>query len=224
MKSLDWLFVPTLAGYLFLIICNATRYRIARESGYHVFFRSAIAGAFLFVAAVVVNLCLGVSAPGSNDINLIVFVLAVIPPFLFNCVYRPGRAVRRAAEKAGGLIELLLDEAIRNDLFVEVSLRNGKAYIGSVLDPGLGSDDSDIALIPVLSGYREKDTQELKITTSYSRVISKAISDYDLSLGYFRVVVPMSEVVSARIFDFDVARLHRSLQTPHPAHSQKRPE
>ena len=216
MKSLDWLFVPTLAGYLFLSICIVTRYSITRQSGYHLFFRSAFIGVFLYVAAVGVNLYLGVSAPGPNDINLMVFMLAVIPPFLFNCVYTPRRAARRVAKKANNLIELLLDEAIRNDLFVEVSLRNGKAYIGSVLSPGLGSDDSDIALIPVLSGYRDKDTQELKITTRYSGMISRAISDYDLGLSYFRVVVPMSEVVSARIFDFDVASLSRSLQTPPP--------
>ena len=207
MRQLEWLFVPTLAGYLFLILWNVTRYRIARESGYHLFFKSAISGTILFVAAVGINIYMGVDKPGARDVNLVVFVLALTTPLLSNVVYRSGRAARRAVEKAGGLIELLLDEAFRKDLFVEISLRSGKAYIGSVLEPGLGSDRSDIALIPLLSGYRDKDTQELKVTTRYSNSIPRTASELGLSLNYFRVVIPMGEVVSARIFDLDVARM-----------------
>jgi len=217
MKQLEWLFVPTLAGYLFLILCNATRYRISRESGYHLFFKSAIAGIFLFVVAIVANIYLGTSDPGHKDINFMVFVLASIAPPLFNIFYRSGRAARRAAEKAGGLVELLLDEAFRKDLFVEVSLRSGKVYIGSVLEPGLGGDKSDIALIPLLSGYRDKDTQELEVTTRYGHFIRRAISELKLSLNYFRVVIPMSEVVSARIFDFDVATMMAEHQSARAA-------
>ena len=206
MKQLEWLFVPTLVGYLFLILCNFTRYRIVRESGYHLFFKSAFTGTLLFAVAIGVTILLGVSKPLPGDVNLIVFVLALMTLLLSNLIYRSNRAARRAVEKAGGLIELLLDEAFRGDLFVEISLRSRKVYIGSVLEPGLGGDKSDIVLIPLLSGYRDKDTQELKVMTEYSSAINMAISELNLSLNHFRIAIPMSEVISARIFNFDLAQ------------------
>ena len=49
--GLGLLLVPALAGYLFLSWFNATRYSLPRETGYHVVFRSAIAGVFLFFIA-----------------------------------------------------------------------------------------------------------------------------------------------------------------------------
>ena len=44
------LLVPALAGYLFLRLCNLTRFGLLWESGYHVAFRSAIVGLLLHVA------------------------------------------------------------------------------------------------------------------------------------------------------------------------------
>jgi len=49
-QGLGNLLVPLLCGYGFLIFCNCTKYRILRESGYHVLFRSAIAGLLFFAA------------------------------------------------------------------------------------------------------------------------------------------------------------------------------
>ena len=45
------LLVPALAGYLFLRLCNFTRFGLLRESGYHVAFGSAIVGLMLYRAA-----------------------------------------------------------------------------------------------------------------------------------------------------------------------------
>lgn len=70
--------------------------------------------------------------------------------------------------------------------------------------------ESDIALIPVASGYRKEDTHELEITTNYAPVLWEFLEKHGASgLVYedFRVVIPMSEIVSARIFDPDVYEL-----------------
>ena len=40
---------PLLAGYLFLILCDFFSYRIQKESGYHVLFKSPIVGFLLFI-------------------------------------------------------------------------------------------------------------------------------------------------------------------------------
>ena len=49
--SLGLLLIPSLAGYWFLQNANFTRFNNYRLSGYHLLFRSALAGIFLTVAA-----------------------------------------------------------------------------------------------------------------------------------------------------------------------------
>ena len=81
-------------------------------------------------------------------------------------------------------------------------LKRGKSYIGFALESGITSqNESDISLISMTSGYRNKDTHELEITTNYAPVAQKSLEIMsELSYRDFRVVVPMNEIVSARIF------------------------
>ena len=68
----------------------------------------------------------------------------------------------------------------------------------------------NVALLPLNSGYRKEDTHELEITTNYAPVLWEFLEKHGSSgLVYedFRVVIPMSEIVSARIFDPDVYEL-----------------
>ena len=58
---------------------------------------------------------------------------------------------------------MLLAESTERQVFVELTLRRGKSYIGLALNSGLQAhNESDVALIPLASGYRDPDTQELK--------------------------------------------------------------
>lgn len=74
------------------------------------------------------------------------------------------------------------------------------------------NSESDIAIIPALSGYRSHDTHELEITTDYAPVILdfvkrvQVLEDLRDFLRDFRIVFPLAEVVSARLFDEDVYR------------------
>lgn len=118
-------------------------------------------------------------------------------------------AAERAAEESSDLIELLLAESMKRQVHVELSLRSGKSYIGLALKTGLGvNSESDIAIIPMLSGYRRQDTHELEITTDYAPVIWDFLERDDPGFGLayedFRVIVPLAEVVSARLFDEDL--------------------
>ena len=79
------------------------------------------------------------------------------------------------------------------------------------------NSESDIAIIPALSGYRSHDTHELEITTDYAPVILDFVKRGQVleDLKDFRIVFPLAEVVSARLFDGDVYR--RFQQDPDPA-------
>ncbi len=224
--GLELFLVPILGGYWFLTRYNYTRYGAVRESGYHIFFRSAIVGVVLFgIAHLVVAFGLHhyvpvfattwksyVSVPFS-DTAVFSLVLGFVLPILGNRLYLlpivgkrfydAERAARRAAEKSGDLVELLIAESIEEAKLVEISLRSGKSYIGFALVSGIErSGESDVTLIPMASGYRNNETRELEITTNYAPVIRESIQESsDIVYEDFRIVIPRSEIVSARIFD-----------------------
>ena len=113
--------------------------------------------------------------------------------------------------ESGDFIELLINEAIENWMHVELSLKNGKSYIGFPYESGITSlGESDVSLIPIVSGYRSDDTKELTITTNYAPAISSLVDKDGSAEGtkqvfeYFRIVIPLSEIVSARQFDLDL--------------------
>ncbi len=141
--------------------------------------------------------------PAEDSVTLVFTVLlAVVSLVLVNRVYEEIGAARKVAEQNGDFIELLIDQAIVQGQSVELSLHSGKSYVGYALKSRLATQsDVDIELVPVASGYRKSETRELNITTHYSSIILESdIKDFI----DFRVVVPMSEIASARLFDREV--------------------
>ena len=220
--GLGVLFIPTLGGYWFLTHLNYTRYGVLRDSGYHVLFKSAIAGCSLVVVArLIIVFFLNPLLPRIGEIweSYVPFdyygtatlsaLLGFALPIAINRFYGKEKAARKTATESGNLIELLIRESIDEEKLVELSLRSGKSYIGFVFESGIARHgESDVALIPMASGYRKEDTRELEITTDYAPVIWKTIEEStSLVYGDFRIVIPMSEIVTARIFDPDVYEL-----------------
>lgn len=210
--------IPALAGYWFLTHLYFTRYSVLRDSGYHVFFRSTIAGGILFVVAYPLSLFLSHYLPqiaaiwksyvpvSYSGTVMLSALLGFMGPIVCNWFYGKEKAARRVAIESGDLVELLIAESIEKQMLVEFSLKSGKSYIGLALEsepPKHGK--SDIALIPMASGYRNKDTHKLEITTHYAPEIKKSLeSRSDLDYESLLIVIPMSEIVSARFFHPEV--------------------
>lgn len=78
-----------------------------------------------------------------------------------------------------------------------LSLNSRKIYIGTISSLGEPNEsegmDQEISVIPVISGYREKNSLEVKFTTHYDVV------DTDLD-----IVIRQDQVISASWFDFDI--------------------
>ena len=205
--------MPALAGYLFLNWFNATRYSLPRETGYHVVFRAAIVGVFLFFTARLCVLFANALTPeiGRNwkiiipldysGTTAITIILAALLPFVLNRFPKYDRlqSQQKAAAAAGDQISLIIDQAILEGRFVEISLTSGKSYVGSPIQGTFGHrDDGDVAIIPVGSGYRHGETHALIITTNYAPTISN-LADHELK--NLKVAFPMRDIVSARLFD-----------------------
>ena len=217
---LGLIFIPALGGYFLLRFLNYTRYGIARDSGYHVLLKSAVVGAVLFALAHGIILIIDkqspevlsqwesyIDYPFSSTVTLGVLLEFVIL-IAGNLIYSKDKAAKDTAIRYGDLIELLIRESMQAPTLIELSLRSGKSYIGFALESGIAkSGDSDISMIPIASGYRSIDTQELEITTNYAPVIE----DSELDYVEFQVVIPKSEIVSARLFDPEIyQRFQRS--------------
>ena len=224
MGSLGLLFIPTLGGYWFLTRLYYTRYGALRDSGYHVLFKSAIVGCFLVaVARLMVIFFFNPHFPFICELwksfvpldyygtAALSALLGGVLPIGINRFYKKEKAMRRTAKESGNLIELLIRENNESGKLVELSLESGKFYIGFVLESGIARHgESDIALLPLNSGYRKKDTQELEITTNYAPVLWEFLQNQESSgLDYedFRIVIPMSKIMSVRIFDPDLYEL-----------------
>ena len=212
--GLGLLLVPALAGYLFLNWFNATRYLLPRETGYHVVFQSAIAGVVLFFIARILVVFANAFAPAiAESWRTIVpldysgtaagtIILATLLPMILNRFSRFDRfeARQKAAEAAGDQISLIIDQAMLEGRFVELSLASGKIYVGSPIQGTFGHrDGGDVALISIASGYRDNDSRDLVMTTNYAPAISEKLSDR--ALDDLKVAFPMRDVTSARLFD-----------------------
>lgn len=212
--TLGWFLIPAVTGYWFLTHLHFTRYGALRDSGYHVFFRAVIAGVILAFLAYTSIFLLNPRIPEVSIIwksfmpipysgmAMLTILLGWVLPIVGNLFYGKEKAARWAARQNGDLIELLIAESIEYQRLIELSLKSGKSYIGFALESGITSqDESDISLIPMVSGYRNQDTQELEITTNYAPVVQESLKEaLDLVYEDFRVVIPMPEIVSARLF------------------------
>ena len=136
---------------------------------------------------------------------LVSALLAIALPPLVNLVTDKNKWAKRFARASGDLIECLIQEAVDSQgrQLVEVSTKGGKCYIGLALESGVAAGgETDIAITPIVSGYRKIETHELRITTHYGPVLQKIEAQRVGDLReHFRVVIPLVEVASARRFD-----------------------
>src|SRR5262249_5856128 len=115
----------------------------------------------------------------------------------------------------GGSLEKFLDTAMQvtetgEPFYVLLTLKSGKVYVGrivSAFEPG--HRDQSILLFPTLSGYRDKETQEISWSIDYDDVYTRMEQQYgeekaDQLKEEFRIVLPLSEIISTTRFDYDV--------------------
>ena len=219
--------MPALSGYVLLSWTYVSRYWFARQSGYSLFFAAAVAGVVLLAVArlIAVLLCLWIPsdiyahwrdyAPFDYSGTVLVStILAITLPPLINFATDKHKWATRFARASGDLIECLIQDAIESGAkqLVEVSTKSSKCYIGFAQESGVAAgSESDIAISPIVSGYRDSETRDLIITTNYAPVLLD--NDLDMDIEHLRVVIPLAEVASARRFDPDAYDLFRRTKT-----------
>jgi hypothetical protein len=215
------LLLPLLGGYLFLTHWNYTRFNTKRHSGERLIFHSAAAGVFLLILSFLVVQLIIDDRPdlysawrervpfAYTGTSFGAFLLGAFAWWPLNKLFFPlAVAQRRVIAEWGDYLEELLERALRETYQVALTTRNGKVYVGLVLtnvDPAY--DRRYIRLLPLSSGYRDKDTQTVNFTTDYSRVYAEMLESESLlddeRASEFEIVLPVSEIVSANLFNPD---------------------
>lgn len=215
--------VPALAGYLLLRTWNFSRFGVMTESGYHVLFYSVLVGLLLYTAGLAAEEWLplpkwaetafawvegGLTTRRATVWSLL---LGVGLPQLSNRIYSSEKGNRRAARKRGQFVASVLDDAMRMGRHVEVSLRDGKTYVGLVMrNPGV--DEEAVLLVPLLSGYRRPVDKRLVLTSNYARLLqARPARQWEEDLG---VAIPRSNVMWARPFDHKLYSVPAGEQRP----------
>lgn len=101
-------------------------------------------------------------------------------------------------------LEFLIYESVKKGLLIMVTLTSRKVYVGQVLSGRIGHTDSDnIIIIPILSGYRDKNTLRFKVEHNYSEYYDReGISESsDPSKSQFKQALFFEFIESISLFD-----------------------
>ena len=197
---------------MFAYATHPLRYWLIRKRGYELLLVILLPGWLIdsFVWGIAKLLALQFDLPAvESDIAAIVntdicLVLALVLGRMVNWGIQSDRAAYLVAEASGDLIECVLLNAWASGeaILVELVMDSGKVYIAFPINTGIDTlGESDVSIIPLMSGYRRPKDRRLKITVYYQDALRKAGVD---GLMNFLVALPKDRIVSARRFDLDV--------------------
>ena len=137
-----------------------------------------------------------------STLTISIFIALVLPE-IWNRFLDQDRATKRSAKRTNDVIKLLMIQSIEQVIPVEFTLKNDKCYIGLIIQSDMTRrKEPDIAIVPILSGYRDSTTRELVITTNYSPTIKEFVDIDPRKYKHddFRVIIRMSDIATARLF------------------------
>jgi hypothetical protein len=212
------LLLPLLGGYFFLTWSNRTKFSVKRHSGHALIFHSALAGICLLIVS---YLLVGTVSWQRPDwaiwwdslvpfpylgTSLTALLLGIALPSVLNRLGSSEAAAIKAIEQSNDYLEMLLVRAQRETKLVSITLKNRKAYVGFVtrtMDPMF--DRKYIQLLPFKSGYRDTTTLSLTLavdyTAVYAKLIRKELPIITAGIQDFEIVIPVTEIQSANLFE-----------------------
>jgi hypothetical protein len=126
------------------------------------------------------------------------------------------RALDLAIESSGNYLHQLLHSAVLKNIPILITLASRKVYVGYLTEsPNLKPENQHLALLPVLSGYRDKDTLRIKLDLIYPNPKSFTGEDIDPE-DLLLMTVPFSEIKSASFYHQDQQHLFQSYPSPDP--------
>lgn len=142
-------------------------------------------------------------------------ILAVLSAHIFNAIEAlisrllgyPSGWLSLLSSVENDDFDIIFARALKNRHLISITLSNGKVYVGYVvhsIHPRIDIKKSTIRILPVMSGYRVKDTHELKFVTNYSTVGSSDLKKEYMPIlmgSRFEIAILKSMIVTVNLFD-----------------------
>tara|TARA_R100000365_G_C2745568_1_gene74460 strand:- start:1679 stop:2416 length:738 start_codon:yes stop_codon:yes gene_type:complete len=221
--------VVLIAGYLICSRLHLKRYQLKHSSGYHTFLLSAGAGLLVFFITYLLRLPLVIWGPDFSlvgklieiglpavDVDVgVVFLIEISlamlifsafgPPFLYLLTdsltqYNKDELFMGAFLEQGDNPEFtaLLISSHQYGLPIIFTLSDRKVYIGYPVNIK-AEKFNDLGVLPVVSGYRDKDNLKFFPVTPYQSVIDDKLEGEDYEK--FLITLPIREIVHAHLID-----------------------
>lgn len=218
--QLDFFLLPLLGGFVFIRCFRLTQYPTSRLSGQRLILWAAIASIILiFLSGVTVTLLTQYLPQvstwlGGWSIEIFPFPhsYTAFGAFLIGCVawwpanhfWSEEKALKWTIERYGSKVEILFAESIENKKQIQVTLANGKVFVGYISWQPIAphKDNSYIGLLPTLSGYRDTNSKQVIFVTDYASIY-ETIDEYKDKRDFIKYF-SMSEIRIASVFDPDV--------------------
>ena len=222
------------SGFLLCNWCVLIKYRVARDTGQRLYLTTALCGAVLYLLASLIFqvqewlwiVVLQLEPIYIVDISLESFLAQVSLPLAVLITVGANLSLRLklwvfSREWERDDLDAVCFEASENAKPVSVMLDNRKVYIGYIFDSLEPGKDANLTILPLYSGYRDKDDLEMHLTRKYTSVIgllakltedsedSEDSEDLECKIREYRVVIPRSRIVSINI---SVISMHRDVE------------
>lgn len=221
MPKFDLLLLPLLGGYIFLITFFLTRFYHQRIERQRLIFNSSILAVFLALIVLAFDHFIlkmfflnfrenigkinPIEYEGLNE-SLLIFLSSFTIAILFNLLLPKKKALSFVVNKWGSDFEKLFWTSLKSkddeNKLLMITTKSNKVYVGYVNKISEPIDNSHITIIPNFSGYRNKETQEFKITTDYLNVLEYYINRGEVKLidKKMGIVIPLSEITMVSKF------------------------
>lgn len=217
------LLLPLLGGFIFISHWWRSRYFVLRFDGHRLIFYSAAAGAFFLTLSTLLTTAFANWFPelvewwqplrpfphlAKTFLAFLVGVSIWIP--LNRFFHDKQREIDRVIDEKDDPLEVMLRKALGQGRLIMFSVKNGKVYVGlvaSLQDPSRTMQF--IKIVPLMSGYRDKDTKVVQFTTFYPQV-----DETGQPVKAFEVVLPTGELQSVNLFDETIHAKYFALPKP----------
>lgn len=197
-------FAIAASGFIIATQCYKFKFEVARQSGHRLYLTVITYG---FLPAIPASVLLLFFIPPESSayplwLALIILIISIAFTIWHN-KHTPD-AKQTALLKAWKQddLESVCSAALLHFRPVAVSLENRKVYIGYVADTLEPSEDASyISIIPIRSGYRDKETMQLRLTHKYDSIITALFEGKTDVDERYLIVIPRNRIMTINIFN-----------------------
>lgn len=213
------LVLALLAGFCFIHYCDRFRFRAQLIDGYRLLLHCSLAGAAILavsrslICAAKLSPVFWKLRPLWNEVAdvpylgtfLLCIPISLIAAQVWNLFVDSQKQREREVREHGDALMVLMQAAVNGERMVSITFESRKWYAGYITEaPNLKLSEKYFTMLPILSGYRDKDTLQAKRTLRYDDVYLRSGVDP----AEFVIVLPLASVRTANLFDPDVYEDH----------------